>query len=166
MPARCASGLPGTHIQPPDHAVAPPNTGSFSTTITLRRCQAAVTAAARTASPLIRLAMLRNRVLRASLAMSMLVSTVMMATLVVGPFYLARALGLITGASVMGAIFALATRADDFTTASPGAVALGMRVTFAIAAMLMVLALVIRPSATPGSADTARGMPTHRSPRR
>src|SRR6266702_3133872 len=45
MPARRASGLPGTHIQPPDHAVAPPNTGSFSTTMTFRPCHAAVTAA-------------------------------------------------------------------------------------------------------------------------
>jgi hypothetical protein len=38
--------------------------------------------------------MFRNPVLSASLAMSALVSTVMMATLVVGPFYLSRALGL------------------------------------------------------------------------
>jgi len=49
---------------------------------------------ARTASPLIRLTMLRDPVLSAGLAMSTLVSTVMMATLVVGPFYLSRALGL------------------------------------------------------------------------
>ncbi|WP_048648270.1 MFS transporter [Nitratireductor soli] len=49
---------------------------------------------ARAASPLIRLAALRNAALSASLAMNALVSTVMMATLVVGPFYLARALGL------------------------------------------------------------------------
>ncbi|KIH82582.1 MFS transporter [Pseudomonas batumici] len=46
------------------------------------------------ASPLIRLAMLRDLRLSGSLAMSALVSTVMMATLVVGPFYLARGLGL------------------------------------------------------------------------
>ena len=38
--------------------------------------------------------MLRDPVLRAGLATSALVSTVMMATLVVGPFYLSRALGL------------------------------------------------------------------------
>ena len=49
---------------------------------------------ARAASPLIRLAMFRDPVLSAGLAMSALVSTVMMATLVVGPFYLSRALGL------------------------------------------------------------------------
>ncbi|MHC8286141.1 MFS transporter [Pseudomonas sp. XS1P51] len=49
---------------------------------------------ARVASPLIRLAMFREPELSASLAMSTLVATVMMATLVVGPFYLAHALGL------------------------------------------------------------------------
>jgi len=52
-----------------------------------------VLAEARAESPLIRLAMFRDPVLSASLAMSALVSTVMMATLVVGPFYLSRALG-------------------------------------------------------------------------
>ncbi len=46
------------------------------------------------ASPLLRPAMFRDRVLGASLAVSALVSTVMMATLVVGPFHLSRALGL------------------------------------------------------------------------
>ena len=46
----------------------------------------------RAESPLIRLSMFRNPALSASLAMSTLVSTVMMATLVVGPFYLSRAL--------------------------------------------------------------------------
>ncbi|MEO6754892.1 MAG: MFS transporter, partial [Chthoniobacteraceae bacterium] len=53
-----------------------------------------VLAETRAASPLIRLAMFRDPVLSASLAMSALVSTVVMATLVVGPFYLSRALGL------------------------------------------------------------------------
>ncbi|MGE8174954.1 MFS transporter [Pseudomonas fluorescens] len=53
-----------------------------------------VLAEARVASPLIRLAMFRDPVLSGSLAMSALVSTVMMATLVVGPFYLSHALGL------------------------------------------------------------------------
>lgn len=45
-------------------------------------------------SPLIRLELFRNLHLSAGLAMSALVSTVLMSTLVVGPFYLARALGL------------------------------------------------------------------------
>jgi hypothetical protein len=38
-------GLHGTQAQPPDQAVAPPNTGSFSTTMTFSPCHAAVTAA-------------------------------------------------------------------------------------------------------------------------
>ena len=46
--------------------------------------------------------MFRDPVLSAGLAMSALVSTVMMATLVVGPFYLARALGL--DAAVVGLV--------------------------------------------------------------
>lgn len=48
----------------------------------------------RVASPLIRLDLLRDPRLSASLASSALVATVMMSTLVVGPFYLARGLGL------------------------------------------------------------------------
>jgi MFS family permease len=210
-----------------------------------------VLAEARAASPLVRLAMFRDPVLRASLAMTALVSTVMMATLVVGPFYLSRALGLdtprvglvlsigplvaaltgvpagrlvdrlgaprmtilgltaiaagailvsmisatrgisgylaaivvitagyalfqtanntavmtgvrpdqrgvvsgmlnlarnlglLTGASVMGAVFALASATTDVATASPQAVATGMRVTFAVAATLIGLALTL-----------------------
>ena len=208
-------------------------------------------AEARAASPLIRLAMFRDPVLSASLAISALVSTVLMATLVVGPFYLSRALGLdaagvglalsvgplvvalggvpaggiadrfgaqrmtiagligisagsvilamlpaplgvagyiapivvltvgyalfqtanntavmtdippdrrgvisgmlnlsrnlglITGASVMGAVFALASATIDITTAQPEPVATGMRITFAVAAILIVVALAI-----------------------
>ncbi|HSK81195.1 MAG TPA: MFS transporter [Thermoanaerobaculia bacterium] len=208
-------------------------------------------AEARAASPLIRLAMFRDPVLSASLAMSALVSTVMMATLVVGPFYLSRGLGLdaarvglvlsagplvaaltgvpagriadrlgaqrvtlagllaiaagsfllsmmpatlgisgyiapivvmtagyglfqtanntavmteirpdqrgvvsgmlnlsrnlglITGASVMGAVFALASATTDITTAPPEAVATGLRITFAVAAILIVVALAL-----------------------
>jgi MFS family permease len=53
-----------------------------------------VRAEARAPSPLIRLAMFRDPGLSASLATSALVSTVLMATLVVGPFYLSHALGL------------------------------------------------------------------------
>lgn len=48
----------------------------------------------RTASPLIRLKTFRNPLLASGIGMSALVSTVMMATLVVGPFYLADSLGL------------------------------------------------------------------------
>ncbi|NHZ44204.1 MFS transporter [Massilia sp. CCM 8693] len=53
-----------------------------------------VRAGTRAASPLIPLALLRNRLLGARLGTTALVSTVMMATLVVGPFYLARTLAL------------------------------------------------------------------------
>ena len=48
----------------------------------------------RAASPLVRLALFRDPVLSAGFAMSALVTTVVMATLVVGPFYLAGALAL------------------------------------------------------------------------
>ncbi|MBI4784840.1 MAG: MFS transporter [Oscillatoriophycideae cyanobacterium NC_groundwater_1537_Pr4_S-0.65um_50_18] len=206
---------------------------------------------ANTASPLIRLAMFRNPVLSAGCAMSTLVTTVVMSTLVVGPFYLSQALGLeaalvglvlsvgplvaaltgvpagrlvdrfgthrmtiagligmaagssilplmptrfgvpgyvapiviitagyalfqaanntavmtyirpeqrgvisgllnlsrnlglITGASVMGAVFAIASATNDITTAAPEAVAIGMRITFAVAAVLIVIAIAI-----------------------
>ncbi|WP_026621818.1 EmrB/QacA subfamily drug resistance transporter [Ensifer sp. WSM1721] len=210
-----------------------------------------VLAEARVASPLIRLAAFRNPVLSTSLAMNALVSTVMMATLVVGPFYLSQALGLdatfvgivmaagpiisalsgipagrvvdhwaaasvviaglivmaagaialsvlpsifgvtgyiaaiavltpgyqlfqvanntavmmgvhpdqrgvisgmlnlsrnvglVTGASLMGAVFAVASTATDITAAPADAVATGMRITFAVAAVLIVVALAI-----------------------
>lgn len=49
---------------------------------------------ARAASPLLPLDLFRDGVLDVGLATSVLVSTVMMATLVAGPFYLSRALGL------------------------------------------------------------------------
>ena len=224
-----------------------------------------VSVEARAASPLIRLTRFRDPVLRASLAMNALVSTVMMATLVVGPFYLARGLGLdaalvglvmsagpiiaalagvpagrlvdrfgaqrmtigglagmvvgcsalfllpstlgiagyviplaiitahyaafqaanntavmadvspdqrgvisgmlnlsrnlglITGASAMGAVFALASNAGDLATAGPAAVALGMQVTFAVAAALLIFGLVI------ALASLARSRPAHES---
>jgi EmrB/QacA subfamily drug resistance transporter len=60
-----------------------------------------------------------------------------------GMLNLSRNLGLITGASVMGAVFALATAAVDVATADPAAVAAGMRATFAVAAILIVVALAI-----------------------
>ncbi len=220
-----------------------------------------IRAEAKAASPLIRLAMFREPVLRAGVVMSALVSTVMMATLVVGPFYLSRALGLqagvvglamsvgplavalagvptgrmadrygpqrmtlaglvaivlgslglavtptgfgiagyllpivvltlgyalfqtanntavmtgvapdqrgvvsgvlnlsrnlglITGASVMGAVFALTSSASDIAGATPAKVAFGMRVTFAVAAVLVTAALAM---ALAGNAAAAR----------
>lgn len=60
-----------------------------------------------------------------------------------GMLNLSRNLGLITGASVMGAVFALASATADITAAHPEAVAAGMRITFAVAAMLIFVALAI-----------------------
>lgn len=51
---------------------------------------------AKAASPLIQLKLFRDPVLSDSLAMSALVATVIMATLIAGPFYLSRTLGLET----------------------------------------------------------------------
>ncbi len=60
-----------------------------------------------------------------------------------GMLSLSRNLGLITGASVMGAVFAAASATTDLTAAHPEAVATGTRTTYAVAAMLIVVALVI-----------------------
>lgn len=57
------------------------------------------------ASPLVQPALFRDPVLAPSLAMNALVSTVMMATLVVGPFFLSRALGL--SEALVGAILSI-----------------------------------------------------------
>ena len=43
----------------------------------------------------------------------------------------------------MGAVFAFASMTTDITTAHPGAIAGGMRITFAVAAILIVVALTI-----------------------
>jgi EmrB/QacA subfamily drug resistance transporter len=60
-----------------------------------------------------------------------------------GVLNLSRNLGLITGASVMGAVFAFASAMSDITTAHPEAIATGMQITFKIAAMLIIVALII-----------------------
>lgn len=60
-----------------------------------------------------------------------------------GMLNLSRNLGRLTGASVMGAIFAFAAATSTITTARPEAVAAGMRVTFAVAAGLIVAAIAI-----------------------
>jgi hypothetical protein len=58
-----------------------------------------------------------------------------------GMLNLSRNLGLITGASAMGAVFSLASGTVDITAAPPETVAMGMRITFAVAAILIVGAL-------------------------
>jgi len=60
-----------------------------------------------------------------------------------GILNLSRNLGLITGASAMGAVFAHAAGATNISAANRTAVAAGMHATFAVAALLIVLALVI-----------------------
>lgn len=55
---------------------------------------------------------------------------------------LSRNLGLVTGASAMGAVFALATGAEALQAAGPGQIASAMQATFALAASLAAMALI------------------------
>jgi MFS family permease len=80
-----------------------------------------------------------------------------------GLINLARNLGLITGASVMGAVFAYAVGAIDIATAPAAAIALGTRFTFAVAAGLMGGALGV---ATGSRALAAGVLRRPASPRR
>ena len=66
-----------------------------------------------------------------------------------GLLTLARNLGLVTGASAMGAVFAFF--AGDVATAMPEAVATGMRVTYAVAGVLgaVALGMSLRTTAAP-----------------
>ena len=68
---------------------------------------------ARTASPLVRLDGLRDPALSAALAMNAIVSAVMMATLVVGPFHLSGELGL--GAVTVGALMSIGPLVSAFS---------------------------------------------------
>jgi MFS family permease len=60
-----------------------------------------------------------------------------------GMLNLSRNLGLITGASLMGTVFALGSSSTNIMTARPEAVAAGLRVTFAVAAALIIVALAV-----------------------
>lgn len=60
-----------------------------------------------------------------------------------GMLNLSRNLGLITGASFMGTVFALGSAETEITTAHSEAVAAGMRITFVVAAVLIVITLAI-----------------------
>ncbi|MEU9234379.1 MFS transporter [Streptomyces subrutilus] len=73
-----------------------------------------------------------------------------------GLLNLSRNLGLVTGASVMGAVFARASATADVTTAGPEAVAAGMRITFAVAAGLVLAALAVAVATAPRRAAKAR----------
>ncbi|NJN82071.1 MAG: MFS transporter [Caldilineaceae bacterium] len=80
---------------------------------------------------------------------------------IAGMLNLSRNLGLITGASVMGALFALAAGTSDMALAHPAAVAGGMRTTFAVAATLIVVALIfaIKSQARAMRAVSLRNLP-------
>ena len=73
---------------------------------------------ARAVSPLVRLDRLRDKALSAALAMNALVSTVMMATLIVGPFHLSGALGL--SAVTVGALMSIGPIAAAFSGVPAG----------------------------------------------
>lgn len=78
-----------------------------------------------------------------------------------GMLNLSRNLGLISGASAMGAVFTFASGATDVAATDPEAVAFGARVTFAVATFLIVLALGV---AVGGLALSARPAPTRPTP--
>jgi EmrB/QacA subfamily drug resistance transporter len=109
----------------------------------------------RVASPLVELSMFREPALRAGLTMSMLVSTVLMATLVVGPFYLSRGLGLAAGS--VGMVMAIGPLVAALTGVPAGKVVdrLGThRTTMAgllgVAAGASILAVAPESSGIPG----------------
>jgi len=60
-----------------------------------------------------------------------------------GLLNLSRNLGLVTGASALSAVFALASASADIGTAQPQAIASGMRMTFMAALGLIVVACLI-----------------------
>ncbi|WP_371850794.1 MFS transporter [Pseudomonas sp. Irchel s3a18] len=62
---------------------------------------------------------------------------------IAGLLSLSRNLGLITGAAFMGAVFALGSGVSDLTRAQPQAIGTGMQITFAVAVVLIMVALVI-----------------------
>ena len=79
-----------------------------------------------------------------------------------GVLSLSRNLGLITGASAMGAVFAVSSAGADIGSANPDAVASGMRPTFALAAGIILVALVIT-SAARMTASSSRPVERSRS---
>lgn len=60
-----------------------------------------------------------------------------------GALNLSRNIGLIAGASLMGAVFAFGAGTGELTSASPSAIAAGMRLTFLLAGGMMVVAIMI-----------------------
>jgi len=68
---------------------------------------------------------------------------------------LARNLGLITGASAMGSVFAYGVGSIEPGTAGPEAVAAGMRITFGVATILVMAAIALAGTIGANGADTA-----------
>ena len=64
-----------------------------------------------------------------------------------GLLNLSRNLGLVTGASLMGAVFSSASKATDLATTGAADASTGMKVTFVVATILILAALlvVLRP---------------------
>lgn len=60
-----------------------------------------------------------------------------------GMLSLSRNIGLITGASVMGAVFAFGVGTDDLVHANRGAIAEGMQLTFLLGSAMMIVAIAV-----------------------
>jgi len=82
-----------------------------------------------------------------------------------GLLNLSRNLGLITGSSVMGAVFAIASATTDLQTTTGEAVAIGMRATFVVAALLILSALAITMEARFSHAMEEKGFSLHKRKR-
>jgi EmrB/QacA subfamily drug resistance transporter len=81
-----------------------------------------------------------------------------------GMLSLSRNLGLIVGASAMGAVFACGSGTSDLVAAAPAAVAAGMRLTFGVVAMLLVAALAIASAARARAERPVAEAPGEKSP--
>jgi Na+/melibiose symporter-like transporter len=77
--------------------------------------------------------------------------------IVSGMLGLSRNLGLITGAAVMGAIFALASGTPELVTAPTAALSGGLRVTFILSAGLVLAAVALSLRRTTSSARPGTG---------
>lgn len=106
-------------------------------------------AESKTDKPLVRLSLFRDPVLRASLASSVIVATVLMATLVIGPFYLSQSLGL--DAALVGPAMSVGPIVAALTGAPAGRLvdrigAPRVTMTGLVGILLGALALVLLPS--------------------
>lgn len=69
-----------------------------------------------------------------------------------GLLSLSRNIGLITGASAMGAVFSFGVGTEEFAHATASAIAVGMRLTFLLAGGMMISAIAIAFGRAPGQA--------------